>query len=528
MTRVQVAWLAVFALLAMAGTVRTVAAQELRIALAAEPSAMDPHYHNLTPNNSILSHVFERLVETAPDGKLVPGLALSWKATGDTVWELKLRPNVKWHDGTPFTADDVMFTFERAPDVPDSPSSFASSIKGKTLKKLDDLTVHIITTTPAPLVPNELSNILIVSKKNGTDAKTEDYNSGRAMTGTGAYKFVSFLPGDKIELVRNEDYWGDKPAWSKLTFRTLKPGPARIAALLAGETDLIEDVPASDVERIKKEPKVELAQAVSRGVIYFHLDQARDETPFIKARDGSAIRNPLKDLRVRQALSKAINREAIASRVMEGMAVPASQFLADPFFGVSKTLKPLPYDPEGAKKLLADAGMPNGFKMTLHAPSGRYANDVKIAEAVAQMFTRVGVETVVEALPPAQFFQRASTGNNGGPEFSFILAGWNTDTGEVSGSLKPLVATYDKDKGMGVANRGRYSNPELDKLITEALATVDDVKREVMLARASELAILDVALIPSHHPTSSWAMRKGLSLKPRADGYTLVTGVSGQ
>jgi peptide/nickel transport system substrate-binding protein len=502
--------------------------QDLKIGLSAEPSAMDPHFHNLTPNNSILSHVFERLVETAPDGKLSPGLAVSWKTVNDTTWEFKLRPNVLWHDGSPFTADDVVFTFARAPNVPNSPSSFASSIKGKEAKKIDDLTVHLITAQPFPLMPNDLSNILIVSKKSGTDAKTEDYNSGKAMVGTGAFKFAAFTPGDKIEMVRNDAYWGEKAAWGKVTFKPIKAGPARVAALLAGDVDLIEDVPSPDVERIKKDPKFEMAQAVSRRVIYFHMDHARDETPFIKARDGTAIKNPLKDLRVRQALSKAINREAIVSRVMEGMAVPASQFLADTFFGVSKTLKAVAYDPEGAKKLLAEAGFPNGFKMTLHGPSGRYANDVKIAEAVAQMFTRIGVETALETLPPAVFFQRASTGNNGSPEFSFILVGWSSDTGEVSGSIKPLVGTFDKDKGTGTTNRGRYSNPDLDKLVAEALATVDDAKREAILAKASELAIGDVAIIPSHYPTSAWAIRKGLTLKPRADEYTLATDVGGK
>jgi peptide/nickel transport system substrate-binding protein len=522
-------WAAVLALMgAYLLAVEPVNAQDLKIGLAAEPTAMDPHFHNLTPNNALLSHIFERLVETAPDGKLVPGLATSWTVVNPTTWEFKLRPDVKWHDGSPFTADDVVFTFVRAPNVPNSPSSFASNIKGKEIKKIDDLTVHMITAQPFPLMPNDMSNILIVSKRAGTDAKTEDYNSGKAMVGTGAFKFATFIPGDKIEILRNDAYWGDKSPWAKVIFKPIKTGPARVAALLAGDVDMIEDVPSPDVERIKKDVKFEMPHAVSRRVIYFHMDQARDQTPFIKAKDGTAIKNPLKDLRVRQALSKAINREAIVSRVMEGMAIPAGQFLADNFFGVSKTLKPVAYDPEGAKKLLADAGFPTGFKMTLHGPNGRYANDVKIAEAVAQMFSRIGIETTLETLPPAVFFSRASTGNNGSPEFSFILAGWSSDTGEASGSIKPLVGTFDKDKGTGTANRGRYSNAELDKLIAEALATVDDAKREALLAKASELAIGDVAIIPSHYPTSVWAIRKGLTLKPRADEFTLATGVGGQ
>lgn len=525
MARLWLGWCGAAVVAAMVAAT-PVAAEDLRIGLAAEPSAMDPHFHNLTPNNAILSHLFERLVETDPTGKLIPGLAVSWKVIDGNVWEFKLRPNVKWHDGSPFTADDVAFTFERAANVPNSPSSFASAIKGKTLKKVDDLTVQIATAAPAPLLPTEMTNLLIVSKKSGDGAKTEDYNSGKAAIGTGPYKFGAFVPGDRIEMVRNADYWGTKAAYDKLTFKPIKAGPARVAALLAGDVDVIEDVPTADIERLKKEPKVSLSQGVSNRVIYFHMDHFRDELPFIKAKDGSAIKNPLKDERVRLAISKAINRDAIVARVMEGVSLPASQFLADQFFGVSKKLKPVGYDLAGAKKLLAEAGYPNGFKMTLHGPNGRYTNDVKIAEAVAQMLTRAGIETSIETLPPAVFFSRASAGAGGLPEFSFILVGWSSDTSETSGSLKPLVGTFDKDKGFGTANRGRYSNPALDKLVTEALATVDDEKRGALLAQAVELAIEDVAIIPSHYPVNTWGTRKGLKIAARSNEYTLVTGVT--
>jgi peptide/nickel transport system substrate-binding protein len=514
---------AVVALLTCAAPV---VAQDLKIGLAAEPSSIDPHFHNLSPNNGALSHIFERLVETAPDNKLIPGLAESWKTINDTTWEFKLRKTAKWHDGSPFTADDVIFTFERAPNVPNSPSSFASAVKGKAVKKVDDHTIQISTSAPHPLMPNDLTSLLIVSKKHGTGATTADYNSGKAAIGTGQYKFAAYVPGDKIEFTANTDHWGGKPKWGKLLLKPIKAGPARVAALLAGDVDLIEDAPTADIERLKKEPKVEVSQTVSRRVIYFHLDQFRDESPFVKGKDGAAIKNPFKDKRVRLALSKAINRDAIVSRVMEGVAIPAGQLLDASYFGTSKTLKPVAYDPEGAKKLLAEAGLPNGFKLTLHGPNGRYTNDVKIAEAVAQMFTRIGVETTIETLPPAVFFSRASAGAGGQPEFSFILVGWGSDTGETSSPLKSLLGTFSKEKGTGTANRGRYSNPELDKLVEQALATVDDAKRQDLLAKASELAMGDVGLIPSHYQINSWASRKGLKYSARADEYTLAISAS--
>lgn len=505
-------------------TPQPVVAEELKVGLAAEPSAMDPHFHNLSPNNALLSHIFNRLIEMDEKQRLIPGLATSWKVIDGTIWEFKLRPGVKWHDGSPFTADDVVFTIGRAGNVPNSPSSFGSAVKGKTAVKVDDLTVRISTPTVYPTMGNDLATIMIVSKKNGEGATTEDYNSGKAAIGTGPFKLTKFTPGDRIEMARNDDYWGTKPKWEKVTFRPIKVGASRVAALLAGDVDIIEDVPTTDIERLKKEPKLELSQGVSNRLIYFFVDHARETTPFAKGKDGADIKNPLRDRKVRLAMSKAINRPAIVDRLMEGVAIPASQFLPEGYFGVSDKLQPEKYDPEGAKKLLAEAGLPNGFKLTLHSPNGRYTNDAKIAEAVAQMLTRVGIETNIELLPPAVFFKRASSGSpEGGPEFSFILVGWSAGTGEASGSVKPLVATFDKDKGMGATNRGRYSNAEVDRLITEALKTVDDPKRAALLAEATEIAINDLAVIPLHYQVNTWAARKGLKYTARSDEYTLVT-----
>jgi peptide/nickel transport system substrate-binding protein len=503
----------------------SVSAQELKMALSAEPSAMDPHFHNLTPNNALTSHVYDRLVHFDSKQSLVPGLAVSWKVIDNLTWEFKLRTGVKFHDGSPFTADDVLFSMERAPNVENSPGSFALYVRGKTFTKVDDHTVRVTTKAPYPLMPNDMATIAIISKKAATGAKTEDFNSGKAAIGTGPFKFSEFVKGDRYVVVRNDDYWGGKPKWSKVTIRPIKTGPARVAALLAGDVDVIEEVPTTDIQRLKGDSKVALAQGLSNRVIFFHMDQWRDETPFITANDGSKIKNPLKDLRVRKALSKAINRPAIIDRLMEKAAVPASQFLADVFFGTSKNLKPEPFDPEGAKKLLAEAGFPKGFKMTIHSPNGRYINDARMAEAVAQMFTRIGVETKVETMPPAVFFNRASAGAGGNPEFSFILVGWGAGTGEVSSPLKSLVATFSKTTGMGTANRGRYSNPVLDKAIDEALATVDDAKRAELLAKASEIAINDVGVIVSHYQLNTWATRAGLKYEPRTDENTVAISV---
>jgi len=501
-------------------------AKDLVVGLKAEPSSIDPHYHNLTPNNALAREVFDRLIMPDEAQQLKPGLAVSWKAIDDLTWEFKLRKGVKFHDGSPFTADDVIFTFERAPNVPNSPSSFATYIKGKTIKKIDDHTIHISTKKPYPLMPNDMMTFSIISKKNGTGATTADYNSGKAAIGTGVLKFVEWVPGDRLVYERNDDYWGEKPEWDRIIIKPIKSAPARVAALLAGDVDFIDNVPTIDIGRLKKEPKVNLMSSISNRVIYLHIDQFREDSPYAKANGGGKIKNPLLDQRVRKAISLAINRDAIVERVMEGVAIKAGQLLPKGFFGVSPNLKPLEYDPKGAKSLLKAAGLPNGFELTIHAPNDRYINDAKIAEAVAQMLSRIGIKTAVETMPKSVYFKRASRGGpNKSPEFSFVLVGWGAGTGEASSPLKSLLHTYDKSRGFGSSNRGRYSNPEVDKLVEEALATVDDGKRQNLLAKATEVAIIDVGLIPLHYQVSSWAAKKGIDFKARTDETTVVSTI---
>ncbi len=501
-------------------------ANELTIGLASEPSSIDPHFHNLGPNNAVARVMFDRLIMPDDKQRLLPGLAVSWKAIDDLTWEFKLRQGVKFHDGSPFTADDVVFTFQRAPDVEGSPSSFGTYLKGKTITRIDDYTVHIKTERPYPLMPNDMSTFSIVSRKHGEGAKTQDYNSGKATVGTGAYKFVEYVPGDRIVLERNENYWGDKPEWTRVTLKAIKSGPSRVAALLAGDVDLIEQTPTADIERLKNDANLTLSQGISNRVIYLHLDHDRDSSPFVKAKDGGDIKNPLKDQRVRMAISHAINRDAIVSRVMEGIAIKAGQLLPEGFFGRSPNLKPVEYDPALAKRHLSEAGVGDGFKLTIHGPNDRYINDAKIAEAVAQMLTRVGIQTDVVTMPRSVYFKRASRGGpDGTPEFSFILVGWGSGTGEASSPLKSLIHTYDKSRGFGASNRGRYSNAEVDKLIEDALATVDDAKRQDLLARATEIAINDGAIIPLHYQVNTWAARKGIKYRARTDEATVATDV---
>jgi peptide/nickel transport system substrate-binding protein len=494
-------------------------AAELSIALGADVTSIDPHFHNLTPNNNVGNHVFETLVGKDAKGRLIPLLAESWRTVDELTWEFKLRSGVKFHDGSDFTAADVVFSIDRVPTVPNSPSPFTTYTKQITDKVVvDPHTIRLKTAAPYPLMPNDMGTIMIVSSRAAKGATSEDFNNGKAAIGTGPFKFVRWQKGSRIDLARHDAYWGPKPPWERVALRIITSDPTRVASLLSNEVRAIENVPTSDLAKVAKNPDLSLYRVVSHRVMYLHMDSARDKSPFVTDKAGRVLeRNPLKDVRVRRAMSKAINRPALVDRVMEGAARPTSQLMPEGMFGYTPALKAEPYDPEGAKKLLAEAGYPDGFGLTLHGPNNRYVNDEQVAQAIAQMLSRVGIATKVETMPSSVYFTRANK-----LEFSFMLVGWGSDTAEASSPLKALLATFNKDKGMGQANRGRYSNPKMDALLDQALATVDDARREKLLQQATEVAMADVGIITVYHQENLWATRKGIAYTPRADERTFA------
>jgi len=525
------------AMLASVGCISAAAAQEnvkeLKVGLSAEPSAMDPHFHNLTPNNSLLKHIFDRLTDQDENQRVTPALAVSWRTVNDTTWEFKLRPGVKFSNGADFTANDVMYSYCRAPRVENSPSSFGihvRAISGMTAP--DPLTLVITTAKPYPLLADELSSVGILSAKAngggtvtfdrqackgvGTYPRTEQFNSGEAAIGTGPYRLVRYTKGDRVILERNEGYWGDKPAWSRVIFRPITSAGPRVAALLSGDVDLIENIPIQDLERIKANAGFKVVQALSNRVVYLHFNYIDDVAPGVG--DAAANKNPFRDKRVRAAISKAIDRDAIVARIMGGVAMAAAEMLPPTMFGANKDARPAKPDQDGAKKLLAEAGYPQGFALTLATPNDRYVNDALISQAVAQMLTRIGLKVTVDAMTQSQFFAKRNR-----HEFGFWLAGWLADTGEMSSPLKSLIATPNRDKGYGPSNSGAYSNAKVDALIDQALATIDDGKRAALLAQASRIAVEDYGLLPLHFEMTTWAMRKDLSYVARADQFTQAT-----
>lgn len=492
-------------------------AQTLSIAVGGAFTSMDPHYHTLTPNNALNKHIFDRLVGTDEDFRLRPGLAESWVSISPTVWEFKLRRGVTWHDGTPFTAADIVSTFERVPNVRNSPGSFTIYTRQvQRLEVVDDHTIRMHTASPNPLVPNWMSGISIISRRFGTDIETSDFNNGRAAIGTGPYRLVSYSAGTEAVMERNPAWWGPAQPWARVNYRIIANDASRIAALRAGDVQAIDAVSTRDVETLKTDANIRIASRAALRNIYLYLDHQRDDTPHLSGPNGERLASsPLRDNRVRQALSLAINRDAIVSRVMGGHASASGQFLAQGVMGHDPTLRPDPFDPARAQALLREAGLPNGFRVMLAGPNNRYVNDEQIIQAVAQMWARIGVRTDVQAMPSNVYFTRSARN-----EFPIGLSGWGTGTGEPDSPMVGLIATPDRARGRGTSNRSLYSNPEFDALLERALTTIDVEAREDLYRQATRVAMRDYAIIPLHHQVNIWASRRTIEVIARNDEET--------
>jgi len=520
---VRAALVAAAPVLAFAPSARSQEGGTLRMGVGSQVTSLDPHFHNISPNTGFGQQVFDTLVQTDPNGRPRPGLAESWRPVGEDIWEFRLRPGVKFQNGSDFTADDVAFTLERVPNVPNSPGLFTAYTQGiRSVEVVDPLTVRMHTDGPAPLVPVKLAQVMMLDRQTHEGASTEDFNSGRLAIGTGPFKVVEHRPGSLVVLARNDAYWGEKPAWSRVEYRMMTNDAARTAALLAGDIDVIDTVPTTDVERLRHNERVKLAAIDSLRLVYLSFDHLRtDGTPFVTGPSGEKLdRNPLRDQRVRQALSLAVDRQAIASRVMEGIATPTGQFMPPGTSGYTPDIPVPAVQLEEAKRLLAEAGYPKGFRITLHGPNDRYQNDARIVQAVAQMWTRIGVPTAVDVAPYASFIGKASR-----QEFSAFLVSWGSSTGEAGTGLLATMGTFDRSRGMGAVNRARYSNPAFDEKVLAALHELDEERREDLMREATRIAMKDVAILPIHFQRNIWAMRPGLRFEARMDERTRAQDV---
>jgi peptide/nickel transport system substrate-binding protein len=490
-------------------------AKTLRTADQGDALSMDPHSLNETTQLGFTGNVYEPLVQRDSQLKLKPALATEWKQTAPTTWQFKLRRGVAFHDGTPFTADDVVFSFQRAAD----PGSDLRGAVGqiKVVRKLDDFTVEMTTAEPVPILPEQITQMYILSKvwceANGA-ARPVDKRKGienaasvRA-NGTGPYRLRSREPGVRTVLVRNPQYW-DKIEGNvtEVVWTPIGNDATRVAALKSGEIDLMQPVPVQDVERLKQDPGIRVMQGPELRTIFLGMDSRRDELLFSNVKG----KNPFKDKRVRQAFFQAIDVEAIRTQIMRGAATPTNLMIAPGVNGfVADLNKRVAYDPEAARKLLADAGYPSGFELRMNCPNDRYVNDGEICQAVAGMLARVGVKVNLEAESKATYFPKILSRNT-----SFYLLGWTPTTYDAHNTLYNIMAT--PQGGQGVFNLGGWSNPRFDELTTRIGTETDIPRRTAMIAEAMKLHAEEFGHVPLHQQALAWAARKNVDIAQRAD-----------
>lgn len=508
---------------ALLAAVLPASAQQLAIGFADPISSVDPQLNNHAGDRSLALHFWDSIINSRDGGKLEPALASSWRALDDQTWEFKLRTDIKWQDGTPFTADDIVFSFQRARAVPGSLASYTGALRTvESTTAKDAHTVIIKTNTPNPMLPLDIASIYVVSKHVGEKSKTEDYNAGRAVIGTGPYKFVSYTPGDRTVFERNPSYYGPKPAWDKVTYRFIANGAARTAALLAGDVDVIDKVAVTDVEKLRKTPSVSVYTYPGLRVLLLQPSFRAGPHEFITDNAGKPLaQNPLLNQKVRQALSLAINRKAIVDRLMQGTVTEANQWMPKGTFGYNPEVKDIPFNPEQAKKLLAEAGFPQGFQISIHVPGDRYPQAPETVQAVAQFWTRVGVKTKVEVVPWSVYSARATKN-----EFAVSVIAWGNGTGEAGYGLLQTLATTDAKRGRGANNWGRYSNEAVDKALDAATVEFDARRREAMFRHSVKLVTDDVGQIPLFHYQNIWAAKKGLKVVPLLSDRTSAMQVS--
>ena len=486
-------------------------AATLRVANAGDVQSMDPHSLNESLQLSFTLNVYESLVTRGKDMAVVPLLATKWTQTSPAVWRFELRKGVKFQDGTPFDADDVVFSFKRAAGDGSDMKGYTAPIKQ--VRKVDAYTVDIETNAPFPILPDTFTALAMMSKKWCETNRAEtpvDRRKGIEnaasfhANGTGPYKLRERNPSARTTLSRHFSYWGKVEGnVDEVVFTPIGNDATRVAALLSGEIDVMEPVPLQDVERIKSSTNLSVLQGPELRTIFLGMDQKRDELLFSNIKG----KNPFKDKRVRQAFYQAIDIETIKSRVMRNASSPTALLLGPGVKGFQPDMnKRLPYDPEASKKLLAEAGYPQGFEVAMNCPNDRYVNDIAICQAVAANLARVGVKINLQAESKVTYFPKILRRDT-----SFYLLGWTPSTVDAHDPLFNLMAT-PTDKGQGTFNLGSYSNPVLDDLTAKIQSETDPTKRNNLIREALKVHADDIGTLPLHQQALAWGYAKKVTL----------------
>ncbi|HQS20871.1 MULTISPECIES: ABC transporter substrate-binding protein [unclassified Acidovorax] len=502
---------------ALVATTLVANAQTIRVANQGDALSMDPHSLNESLQLSTTGNVYEPLVGRNKDLSLAPALATAWRQTAPTVWQFELRRGVQFHDGTPFTADDVLFSFARTQADGSDMKSYTNDFKE--VRKINDFLVEIETKMPFPILPDVISQVAIMSKKwcethqavTPVDRRKgiENAASFRA-NGTGPFRLRERQPNVRTVFTRNGTYWGKiEGNVAEVIFTPIGNDATRVAALLSGEVDVMEPVPVQDIERVNNGANTRAITGPELRTIFLGMDQKRDELLYSSVKG----KNPFKDKRVRQAFYQAIDIDGIKKTVMRGASNPSALMVGPGINGFQPDAKRLPYDVEAAKKLMAEAGYASGFEVSMNCPNDRYVNDGRICQAVAANLSRINVKINLQAETKGTYFPKILRRDT-----SFYMLGWTPSTYDAHNALNALMACVD-DKGAGQFNLGAYCNPKVDELTKKIQAETDKAKRNAMIKEAFDLHSADVGHLPLHQQALAWGVGKNVKLVQLADNY---------
>ena len=511
-------------LLAGACVAPSAPAATLRFADQGDAISMDPYALNESLQLTLMANVYEPLVGRGKQLELIPILATSWKQTAPTVWRFTLRKDVKFHDGTPFTAEDVIFSYERAKSDGSDMKTYVGPIRE--IRKIDDLTVDIITAEPFPILPDTINVWYMMSKswceKNNATAPvdvrkgTENAATLKA-NGTGPFMVKSREPGVRTVFAANPNYWTKVESnLTEAVFTPIGNAATRVAALISGDIDMMEPAPLQDLDRLSANPALKVLQGPELRTIFLGMDQARDELLYANVKG----KNPFKDRRVRQAFYQAIDENAIARTVMRGAATPSGLMIAPGIRGFAKDLNTrLPFDPVAAKQILTDAGYPNGFEVGMNCPNDRYVNDAAICQAVAAMLAKIDVKVNLMVETKVTYFPKILSRDT-----SFYLLGWTPASYDAHNQIFAILMSPGPS-GRGQFNLGSYVNKRIDELGPQIASELDQKKREAMIHEVYKIHADEIGHIPLHQQALAWAMKKNVDLVQLPDNFNFLKWV---
>lgn len=489
-------------------------AQTLRMGVQSA-FVVDPHVLFLGPNMAMARNLYDSFVGKDADAHWTPALAVSWRQVDPLTWEFALRHDVRFSDGSAFTSQDVIASVKRIPAIPGNPGPYTSNLRTVTdVVAVDRYTIRVTTDRPNPLLPGQFTNVFILPTAMVT-ASPEDFSSGKAAIGTGPFRLVAFRYGDTAELEPNPYYWGTPPAWKHVTIRVIGNDAAREAALLAGDLDLAENIPPEDVDRLRATEGIHVYARPADRVAFLQPNMGAATLPLLTDRAGTPLTsNPLRDIRVRQAMSLALDRRALVSRALSGQGAATMQLVPEGFGGWDPGVPVPAADPAAARRLLAEAGYKDGFGMTLACPNDRWVDDARVCQAVAQMLSRAGLAMKLDTMPGSVFFPRSRPGKNEWPLILYELSLSSLRDGQYI--LQVVVETWDAARGIGDGNRGGFSDPAVDALIEAAVVRFDSGRDEAVRG-ALAAAVKGLGDIPMYVEPTIAATRAPVGYVPRID-----------